>query len=403
MRSAIATLSGIAKFKEDQKQVFMRVGKHEDSIFLDLANNDWNCIEITKHGWKVLDKSPVTFVRTPNMRPLPKPGETNDIERLWNYVNVAQEERLLLLSWLVEFFRRDTHDPLLELTGEQGSGKSITHNNIRELIDPNKVNLRSAPQKIDELFIPAAHSLLVSIENVSYLSDPMQDRMCSLGTGGGFATRTLYSTSEETAVELQRPIIVNGIVGVVTRPDLLDRTLILELPQLIERKTSKELKDEFEKDLPTILVGLLDLLSKVLNLLPSIKISPKQLPRMGDFAHCGEAVYQVYGNEPGKFLSDFKENRLKGIRRTLDTSIVGTALSSYLEFNKDSFEGTIKTLLHELEPHKPEGESWFKSPRALGDQLRRYGPALRLTGIDVKVDSKAKSDGYHVRVSSINN
>ena len=54
-------------------------------------------------------------------------------------------------------------------------------------------------------------------------------------------------------------------------------------------------------DRPAILSALLDLFVEVINYLPSIKISPKKLPRMGDFAQIGEAIYQIKGYKSGKF------------------------------------------------------------------------------------------------------
>ena len=62
-----------------------------------------------------------------------------------------------------------------------------------------------------------------------------------------------------------------------------------------------------------------DLLSNVLQRLPSIKINPFSLPRMSDFAYCGEAVYQIHGKASGEFLKDFKENRNKGVQRILES------------------------------------------------------------------------------------
>ena len=90
----------------------------------------------------------------------------------------------------------------------------------------------------------------------------MQDRLCSLATGGGFAVRSLYTNSEETALAIKRPVIINGIAGVVTRADLLDRTLSLELPVLKKRRTSSEMQQDFENDRPHILAGLLDTFQK---------------------------------------------------------------------------------------------------------------------------------------------
>ena len=60
------------------------------------------------------------------------------------------------------------------------------------------------------------------------------------------------------------------------------------------------MEEEFENDRPFILGGLLSLVCNVLGILPSIKIAPDQLPRMSDFANCGEAVYKI--------LEEIKEN-----------------------------------------------------------------------------------------------
>ena len=227
----------------------------------------------------------------------------------------------------------------------------------------------------------------------------MQDRLCSLSTGGGFAVRRLYSNDEEYSLKLQRPVIINGIVGVVTRADLLDRTLSLELPRLDERLTASDMSKAFDRDHPHILAGLFDLLSKVLNLLPSIKIHSKKLPRLGDFALLGEAVYIACGRESNEFLTDFNENRCRGIHRNIDSSPVGQALMSYMETNSTGeFKGTVKQLLEAIENFKPSGENWVRSPRGLGDELRRLGPALRTLSIEVSMDSRAKRDGYHVHI-----
>ena len=153
LKSALGTLDGIAKYDCEEKEVFLRIAHIEDQIYLDLVDDQWRCIEINKHGWKVLEISPATFYRTSTLRPLPEPKKLGDIELLWKHINIAENDRLLLLSWLVECFRRKTPDPLLEITGEQGSGKSVTHKFIRNLIDPNKVNLRSLPDKNENLLV----------------------------------------------------------------------------------------------------------------------------------------------------------------------------------------------------------------------------------------------------------
>ena len=68
------------------------------------------------------------------------------------------------------------------------------------------------------------------------------------------------------------------------------------------------------------------------------------------------------------------------------------------------FSGTMKELLNELSNHKPkyyDSNAWAKSPRGLGDILKRLAPALKVRGIDVTKSSKPKKDGYHVTLTKI--
>jgi len=75
----------------------------------------------------------------------------------------------------------------------RGSGQ----NTIREVIDPNAVNLRCKPRNPEDIFVAAHHSLLVIYENLSHISDDMQDAFCTLATGSGVAMRTLHTNYEE--------------------------------------------------------------------------------------------------------------------------------------------------------------------------------------------------------------
>ena len=148
---------------EKRKIVAHRIGNFEEKIYLDLADDQWRVIEIDDSGWRICDNPPITFFRSNSDKALPVPVKGGNIDLLWKYVNIPENQKLLSLSWLIECFRRDTPDPLLELNGEQGSGKSITQSYLRNLIDPNRVNLRSMPQKIDDLLVPAIHSFIVSL------------------------------------------------------------------------------------------------------------------------------------------------------------------------------------------------------------------------------------------------
>ena len=59
-------------------------------------------------------------------------------------------------------------------------------------------------------------------------------RLCRLSTGGGFATRELYTDQDEVIFDSQRPVLLTSIEEVATRSDLLDRCLVVWLPAIPE-------------------------------------------------------------------------------------------------------------------------------------------------------------------------
>jgi hypothetical protein len=290
----------------------------------------------------------------------------------------------MVLAWLLESLRDDTPHVVLELVGEQGSAKSSTQRFLRRLIDPNQADLRSAPKSVEDVWIAAFNSHMVSLENLSHLSAQYQDALCVLATGGGYSARTLFTNSEETILELRKPIVLNGISVVVTAQDLLDRCVHIDLPSIEFREMAGDIDARFEAAQPGLLGALLELFAKVLATLPSVKINPKDRPRMADFAALGEALSRVMGWAEGAFLDRHAAMRRESILTTIDGSPVGAALLAFLECNPGGFEGSMSDLLARLETHRPTHEFWPRSSKGLGDALRRLSPALRLIGFECK-------------------
>jgi len=287
------------------------------------------------------------------------------------------------------------------LTGEQGSAKSSTHKRIRQLSDPNTVPLRSAPKSVEDIYVSAANNWQASFENMSNLSAPMQDALCTLATGGGFAGRKLYSDADESVIDVKRPVIINGIANVTTRPDLIDRTITLHLPRIKEsdRKCDADLDRDFEEDAPAIFGGLLDLFSATLRELPDIHID--RPPRMIDFAYLGEAMCKAMQMESSIFNTLYKNNRGESLMHSLDSSPAALAVQDFVNSGTKDWKGTMKQLKAILDAsHHQEGEGWPKSPRGLGETLRRMAPALRELGVEIRFGGR-QNDGVHVHIYSI--
>ena len=111
---------------------------------------------------------------------------------------------------------------------------------LRALSDPAVEPLRALPRNERDLAIAAGNAWVLAFDNLSGISRPALGRLCRLATGGGFATRQLYSDDEEIIFSAKRPIILNGINDVATRGDLQERSLLVSLPSIPEDERREE-------------------------------------------------------------------------------------------------------------------------------------------------------------------
>jgi hypothetical protein len=385
LADTIRALEAKAQFEGVKRPVFTRIAWHDGAIYLDLANETWEVVEITPAGWHIVVDPPVRFRRTPGMQPLPRPEPGGSVHDLRPFVNVADEESFrLMLAWLVAALRPTGPYPILVLQGEQGSAKSTTTRVLRALIDPSTIPLRSLPREERDFMIAAKNAWVLAFDNLSGLSPMMSDALCRLATGGGYATRALYSNDDEVLFNVQRPAILNGIDDLVTRQDLGDRVLLLPLPPISEtaRRDEEGFWQEFEALRPRILGALLDVLSEALHRLPDVKLTT--LPRMADFARLATAAEIALGWESGGFMAAYTGNRAEAIEVGLEANPIAQAIRGLLA-NDHSWSGTASELLQDLGGHAETGSLdsriWPKTSQELGKQLRRLAPALRAIGI----------------------
>ncbi|WP_257285865.1 hypothetical protein [Endozoicomonas sp. SESOKO1] len=384
-------LAGFAALEGVKHSVFIRTAYADDHYYLDLCNDDWSVVEISSAGWQVLPVSPVKFIRSDTMQPLPVPVDGGDINELWQLMNVSEEDRLLVLTWILDCYRQNTQKLVLELLGGHGRGKSETTRVLRGLIDPNTASLRRISRQDEALFVSAQANWILTYDNVSHLTDDQQDLLCQLCTGAAFVKRTAYSNADETVLSALRPQIINGITPVATRLDLIDRCISTELPPLLpEKRTSEtDLKQRFVKAQPSLLGSLLQLLADALKRLPDVHID--ELPRMADFALLGEAVCQVLESKL-PFMAIFQRNSHALITSSLEGSPVANTLMAFCQQYGEGvvFSGIVSQLFHRLGSFKSDYHGWPKSPRGFGNVLRREQSALKLMGITVSFTGKQR-------------
>jgi hypothetical protein len=397
LQDALGVITAKACFDGREDTVFLRVAEREGSIWIDLGNRAWQAVEVTIYGWRVADKPPIRFRRSPGMLPLPVPIKGGKIEELNGYLNLScEEDRVLVYSWLVAALRPRGPYPILNLLGEQGTAKSTASRVLRALVDPFTAPLRTAPKDERDLQIAARNSHVIALDNVSSLEPWLSDALCRLATGGGLATRELYSDADEIIFDAQRPVLLNGIEDVATRGDFIERCIIVYLAQIKESQRQEEARfwRSFDKARPHILGALLNATVSALCNADSVRLP--RLPRMADFAVWAVSAEQGLGFGPGTFLEAYDKNRKDANSLALEASPIFSPLVAMLS-TRNRWEGTASDLLRELGRKSPEEitktRSWPKTARALSGILRRLAPNFRSIGTEVTFPSREAGTG----------
>lgn len=389
----IGVLEARARYDGKALPVYHRVGGVDGECCLDLCSPCRRSVVIDKDGWRLTHEAPVRLRRPPTARPLPEPIRGGSLDELRPFINIRGEDWPLVVGWLVQALRLTGPYPILCLHGEQGSAKSTAARALRGLIDPSSISLRAEPRDVRDLAIAANNSWILALDNLSFIEPWLSDALCRLSTGGGFATRELYSDGEEVAFDFQRPLILNGIEDVATRADLLDRAIVLHLPAITEagRLPESVFWKRFEQARPRILGALLDAVSAAFRNLPSITLD--RLPRMADFACWVSAAEPALPWPPGTFLKTYGANRADAVDMALDASPAIPPLREFLE-QATSWCGTCQELLDNLNrtvsEQQKKSKQWPASARALSGILRRLAPCLRAIGVHVEFGQRGK-------------
>lgn len=390
LREAIDLLSIEGQYYRPRRDVFLRVANIGTTLYVDLANEARQIVEVTAEGWRLADACPAAFHRPPSMRALPVPMPLNDLtyfDELFNFGSA--DDRRLVIAWLAYCLRSSGPYPVLVLQGEAGSAKSTMARMLRTLIDPVGMPLRWFSRDERDLAIAARSNHILCFDNLSGLSDRDSDMLCRVATGAGVGTRQLYSDNAEVTLLVQRPVMLNGIDDLATRQDLIDRAIVLDLPAIApqQRRDEATLSNNFNACHPHMLGALLTLAATGLR---KVNLEPLQNPpRMADFGRFAAAIEEDLGWPAGGFMTAYRYNQANALESSLESSPVAAAVQDLLT-REPRWQGTAMSLLMELTGAGREilvrSHAWPRSPAKLSNQLRRVVSALRMHGVEVSFD-----------------
>jgi hypothetical protein len=313
----------------------------------------------------------------------------------------SQNDFVLVVSWLLAALRPSGPYPVLAISGEQWTAKTTLSKMLRGLVDPNTAPVRALPRDERELFIAANNGHVLAFDNISRLRPWLSDALCRLASGGGFAVRQLYTDQDEVLFDAARPVIINGIEDVITRPDLADRAIFLTLPPVADarRQSERELWRQFELARPRVLGALLDLVVHGLRILPGI--GRDRLPRMADFALWARACET--GLWPrGTFGRAYEANRRAAIENITDADPVAACVRDIMA-ERNLWTGSAADLSRAVAGRSINGTprdrtGWPTNPRALAGRLRRAQTFLRALGIEITFSREGRAGNRIIRM-----
>jgi energy-coupling factor transporter ATP-binding protein EcfA2 len=366
------------------KDVYLRIAGNKSGLYIDLANENRQIVEVKKGYWSLTDSSTINFKRPSTFKPLPTPDLNGDLNLLRKYITLDNHSWILVLSFIIGCYLPNGPYPILILQGSQGSGKSTLSKIIKSIVDPSKSMITSLPNNEKDLLITAQNNHLLVFDNLSGLTNQMSDAICKLSTGGGFTTKKLYTDTEEVVLSAKKPVILNGIDYIATRNDLADRAIILSLPKMSSkaRKDEYSLWSEFYRDLPFILGGIFHILGQILKNYSTTKLDKPS--RMADFVRWISAGEQMLGLNKNEFMSIYENNKNEAAYEALEQDILALSINELLRKRK-FIEGTSTHIIHHLRQMLsdlgiPIKEQWI-AVNKLRDSILRIEPILNRNGI----------------------
>ncbi len=387
--------SAKAIYSQNVKYICKRVNKLDDTIFYHLGGSE--IVQINKAKVTVVDDMPTLFLPSRTALKQVTPDLETD-ESLLKLIKkhfriTKKDERLLFAVYLITCFISGISHPVLTLHGEKGSSKTVSMKMIRQIVDPVKNPVAALPIKKDDIVSTISNSYMTCFDNLQKINVETSDIFCIVSTGGVVPKRRLYTDNEEISIELQRCLVLNGISVVMTMPDLLDRSILIELERIPkhERKTEKAVLDGFNEDLPKIIGLCFKTLSKAMALFGTKKV--ENLPRMADFAEWGYYIALALGKQGEDFIVAYENNQIITNEFAVTSNPLADAIVRFMdEVKEDQWKGTATQLFKELnnvaekEKIDTKDRSYPKSSSILSRRIKEIKANLEATGIAYSIE-----------------
>jgi hypothetical protein len=230
-------------------------------------------------------------------------GEFN--RQLIESVNFAEstltkdEQRLLLKIWIMAVFFGSIQPTkiILLMLGEHGSGKTSALRRVQKFIFGSKADLLSIEKEKPDGFVATVTTdPLALFDNLDERISWLPFSLSRLATGVTFPRRVLYTTNQKVSFPgvSWLGITSRSVDFMAHQPDLPDRTLVLKMERLNEKRPEGELIAAIARQRNAMWSELLDQLNAIVE---HLQVDPNPIPtkfRMADFASFALKVATIW-------------------------------------------------------------------------------------------------------------
>jgi len=384
-----------AKQNGIQHALHIRVAQRDSAVWIDL--DGCRAIKVVAGKWSIVKDPPILFRTPKHQKPLIAPVTGGDPWKVMEFLNIPdKDDQLLFMIWLVAAFIPDIPIPAMVLHGPPGSAKTSTLKLVKKLVDPSEPEIAGKPRDLKDFMAVASNNRMLVFDNLSGISADLSDLLCGAITGDGIQKRELYSDNSTFARAYRCIVGLAGIELPASRSDLLDRSIILNLPAVEEERRALEsdLKQRFMEESPEILGGLLDTLASALMLKKHIHLD--KYPRMADFVDIGCAISEALGARQEEFVSAYMNNIGAQRDAALESNPLATAICDLMS-ETDEWTGTATELLGTLNgignasSVYRRSKEWPKTASSLSGKLNYLEESLKHFGIMIEHPPRTSS------------
>ena len=387
-----------ALLDENKTKILSRMGGDTDETAYFLADRKNSIIVINKGGYKVYNHTKkYKFLKSSNVIEQVEPKRRNGlVDELKPFLNMDEDMQILFTVNIVQEFLCTSSHFLAVVSSQQGSGKSTFTNMWRRILDPAQAVITTMPDNADSLKNHLANKLMVCFDNTQQLNSTYSDILCGAVTGTSYTRRKLYTDNEEIVMKLHNIVVLNGIDVIPKKSDLLERSLLFRLNKIDskDRKTEKEIKDEFEDALPYILGAIFDTLVEYFKMKDSTKIIGSH--RMAGAYNDCYIISKVLGVER-EFIAAFSRNQQEMQTDYAETNPVISAMSDYMnDISRTQITDSISNIYDNIKKYA-DVKVFPKSPSAFSRELNNQKIALEKAGYRISIIKKKNNSSLTIR------